>query len=169
VSVQARVLVLLKELQSRLGLAYLFIAHDLAVVESMATTIAVMYAGELVEEGPADEIFRSPQHPYTTALLASVPSPDPTERSEMRVLEGDVPSAVHPPEGCRFRPRCRRRMEECTTPPPRVEIGSRIVRCHLMAAEPGGNGAAPTTTGDERELSDSLERSGPAEALGVGR
>lgn len=150
VSVQARILVLLKELQSRLGLAYLFIAHDLAVVESMAATIAVMYAGELVEEGPADDVFRAPLHPYTAALLKSVPSPDPHERSEMRVLEGDVPSAVHPPAGCRFRLRCERRMEICAAvSPPRVEMGPRVVRCHLFSgpreedAAPGMDAARP--------------------------
>ena len=99
VSVQARILVLLDDLQRRLGLTYLFIAHDLAVVESMAHSLAVMYLGRIVEQGPAAEIFGGPRHPYTVALLKSSPSPDPEERGTMKVLEGDVPSAVRPPAG----------------------------------------------------------------------
>jgi len=132
VSVQARILVLLDDLQRRLGLTYLFIAHDLAVVESMAHALAVMYLGRIVEQGPANEIFRDPRHPYTVALLGSSPSPDPESRGAMRVLEGDVPSAVHPPEGCRFHPRCPFRMDICTTECPQPHaVGGRLVSCHL--------------------------------------
>jgi oligopeptide transport system ATP-binding protein len=132
VSVQARILVLLDDLQRRLGLTYLFIAHDLAVVESMAHSLAVMYLGRIVEQGPAREIFSAPRHPYTVALLRSSPSPDPEERGTMKVLEGDVPSAVKPPEGCRFNPRCPFRMDVCTKecPPPHA-VGGRLVSCHL--------------------------------------
>jgi oligopeptide/dipeptide ABC transporter ATP-binding protein len=132
VSVQARILVLLDDLQSRLGLAYLFIAHDLAVVQSMAHALAVMYLGRIVEQGPASEVFADPRHPYTVALLGSSPSPDPESRGTMQVLEGDVPSAVRPPEGCRFHPRCPFRMEICTTVCPQPHaVGERTVACHL--------------------------------------
>ena len=132
VSVQARILVLLDDLQSRLGLAYLFIAHDLAVVQSMAHALAVMYLGRIVEQGPASEIFADPRHPYTVALLGSSPSPDPESRGTMQVLEGDVPSAVRPPEGCRFHPRCPFRMDICTTECPQPHaVGARLVACHL--------------------------------------
>ena len=118
VSVQARILVLLEELQERLGLAYLFIAHDLAVVEAVADTVAVMYLGQIVERGPARLVFKDPRHPYTAALLASVPSPDPRERSKLRLLEGDVPSPVDPPDGCRFHPRCGYAEEVCSADVP---------------------------------------------------
>jgi oligopeptide transport system ATP-binding protein len=132
VSVQARILVLLDELQERLGLAYLFIAHDLAVVESMADTVAVMYLGQIVEAGPASQVLDSPRHPYSLALLASTPSPDPTCRSEMRIVEGEVPSAIRPPSGCRFHPRCKFRLEKCSSeePAPRM-VGKRRLACHL--------------------------------------
>jgi oligopeptide/dipeptide ABC transporter ATP-binding protein len=132
VSVQARILTLLYELQQRLGLAYLFIAHDLAVVQSMAHEVAVMYLGRIVEQGPAADVFGDPRHPYTVALLGSSPSPDPESRGAMQVLEGDVPSAVHPPAGCRFHPRCRYRMSVCSAecPPPHA-VGDRLVSCHL--------------------------------------
>ncbi len=132
VSVQARILVLLDELQRRLGLAYLFIANDLAVVQSMAKSIAVMYLGQVAEQGPAVEAFGEPRHPYTAALLNSSPSPDPEARATMRVLEGDVPSAVRPPAGCRFHPRCPFRMPICEREyPVPHSVGSRMIACHL--------------------------------------
>ena len=135
-SVQARILVLLQELKERLGLAYLFIAHDLAVVESVADEVAVMYLGQIVERGPAGEVFGRPRHPYTAALLASVPSPDPTVRSSLKALEGDVPSAVNPPAGCRFHPRCPYCMDVCTTEAPlhREVEGGTSRACHLSSA-----------------------------------
>ena len=132
VSVQAHILVLLDELQRMKKLAYLFIAHDLAVVHSISHEVAVMYLGHIVEQGPADEVFDGPRHPYTVALLGSAPSPDPTSRGTMRVLEGDVPSAVNPPEGCRFHPRCPFRMDVCTRERPLPHpFGGRRVACHL--------------------------------------
>jgi oligopeptide transport system ATP-binding protein len=134
VSVQARILVLLQELKERLGLSYLLVAHDLAVVESVADKVAVMYLGKIVEEGPAAELFRRPRHPYTVALLASVPSPDPDQRSALGVLPGDVPSAVDPPPGCRFHPRCAYRMNVCEQSAPEMlqtpDGGTRRA-CHL--------------------------------------
>jgi len=133
VSVQARILVLLKELQTRLQLAYLFIAHDLAVVESVADRVAVMYLGRIAETGRAHDVLRDPRHPYTVALMASVPSPDPEQRNEMRVIGGEVPSAVHVPPGCRFNPRCPFKMEVCERVPPELHPfgDERFVACHL--------------------------------------
>jgi len=132
VSVQARILVLLNELQQRLGLAYLFIAHDLAVVRSMARSVAVMYLGQVAEQGPAADVFGDPRHPYTVALLTSSPSPDPEARATMRVLEGDVPSAIRPPRGCRFHPRCPFRMPICEREYPKPHrLGTRMIACHL--------------------------------------
>lgn len=133
VSVQARILVLLEELQERLGLAYLFIAHDLAVVESIADRIGVMYLGQIVETGAAHDVLRSPRHPYTHALIGSVPSPDPERRGELEVIAGEVPSAINPPAGCRFHPRCPFRMEVCdkVAPEPHDAGGGRLVACHL--------------------------------------
>ncbi len=133
VSVQARILVLLDELQARLDLAYLFIAHDLAVVEAVADRVAVMYLGQIVETGSNAGVLRAPRHPYTLALLASVPSPDPEERSEMQVVRGEVPSAARVPEGCRFHPRCPFRMEICDRvwPAPHAFADDRLVACHL--------------------------------------
>jgi len=133
VSVQARILVLLEELQTRLDLAYLFIAHDLAVVEAVADRVAVMYLGRIAETGRARDVLRDPRHPYTVALMASVPSPDPEQRSEMKVIGGEVPSAVHVPPGCRFNPRCRFRMEVCdrVEPQPHDAGGDHLVACHL--------------------------------------
>jgi oligopeptide transport system ATP-binding protein len=133
VSVQARILVLLKELQQRLKLAYLFIAHDLAVVESMADHVAVMYLGQIVESGPANDVLHRPRHPYTHALLASVPSPDPEVRSTLSVISGEVPSAVRPPSGCRFHPRCPFKMAICPEVEPQLRAltEGRRVACHL--------------------------------------
>jgi oligopeptide/dipeptide ABC transporter ATP-binding protein len=133
VSVQARILVLLEEIQRRLQLAYLFIAHDLAVVESVADTVAVMYLGTIVELGRAKAVLRAPRHPYTYALLASVPSPDPEERTEMRLIKGEVPSAVSIPSGCRFHPRCPFRMEVCDQVVPELHRtpDGRLAACHL--------------------------------------
>lgn len=134
VSVQAQIVFLLKDLQQRLGLSYLFISHDLAVVRSMADRVAVMYLGRVVEQGPTAEIYASPQHPYTKALLSSSPVPDPTKRDQPDriVLRGDAPSPIDPPSGCTFRTRCWRATDACAiTSPPLTEAGpDRIVACY---------------------------------------
>jgi len=113
VSIQAQILNLLRELQERFDLTYLFIAHDLAVVKHISDRIAVMYLGEIVEEADAEEIFARPLHPYTQALLSSIPIPVPRAKRERVRLEGDVPTPVNPPPGCRFHTRCPIAIEEC--------------------------------------------------------
>jgi oligopeptide/dipeptide ABC transporter ATP-binding protein len=113
VSIQAQVINLMEELQQRFGLAYIFISHDLAVVKHIADRIAVMYLGKIVETATTDELFRNPRHPYTRALLSAVPLPDPTAVRERALLEGDIPSAINPPPGCRFHTRCPFARESC--------------------------------------------------------
>lgn len=133
VSVRAQILNLLFEFQKKMHLTYLFITHDLSVVRHVAHRIAVMYLGKVVEIAPTEELFSSPLHPYTQALLASVPVPDPTKRRTRPLLEGDPPSPIHPPSGCRFHTRCPKRMEMCSVLPPKATYVSQehMVLCHL--------------------------------------
>ncbi len=114
VSIQAQIINLLQELQERLEIAYLFIAHDLAVVRHLSRRVGVMYLGHLVEEGPAADVFENPLHPYTRALLSAIPEPDPDRRKKRVILTGDVPRADNPPSGCRFHTRCPECRPECT-------------------------------------------------------
>lgn len=114
VSIQAQVINLLDDLKREYGLSYLFIAHDLSVVEYMSDRVAVMYLGKLVELAAADELYRNPKHPYTQALLSAVPIPNPRSEKKRQILEGDVPSPINPPKGCHFHTRCRYRVDDCS-------------------------------------------------------
>jgi peptide/nickel transport system ATP-binding protein len=132
VSIQAQIVNLFADLQERLGLTYVFIAHDLSVVRQVSTRTAVMYLGSIVESGPTEEIFKSPRHPYSEALISAVPVADIAKRRDRIVLQGDVPSPINPPSGCRFHPRCRYVTERCRVERPKlaeVEPG-RLVACH---------------------------------------
>jgi peptide/nickel transport system ATP-binding protein len=136
VSVQAQILNLLEDMKARYGLTMVFIAHDLAVVKNVSDRVAVMYLGKLCEVSPADELYRAPRHPYTAALLAAIPIPDPSSRGSANKslrLVGDLPSPVAPPSGCRFRTRCPRAEERCAIeePPMRELSPGHFAACHF--------------------------------------
>lgn len=133
VSVQAQIINLLIDLQSQLGLSYLFISHDLAVVEHISDRVAVMYLGKIVELADRSSILRSPQHPYTQALVSAVPRRHPSEKKEKILLKGDLPSASDPPKGCRFHTRCPLAMPRCSVEEPQARVigTDHMVACHL--------------------------------------
>ncbi len=137
VSIQAQIINLLKELQEKRNLTYLFISHDLSVVEHISDTVGVMYLGNLVEYGETEDIFRNPLHPYTKALFSAIPIPDPNAKMERIVLEGAIPSPANPPKGCKFHTRCANCMERCKVEEPvqrEIEPGHFVV-CHLYDEE----------------------------------
>ncbi|CAN5468516.1 ATP-binding cassette domain-containing protein [soil metagenome] len=138
VSVQAQIVNLLRRLQQQLGVAYLFIAHDIAIVEHVSHRIGVMHLGEIVELAPRDSILTAAQHPYTQALLSAVPVPDPSRAARRKVLKGDLPSPASPPTGCRFRTRCPLAFNRCATEAPllREVLPGHTVACHLREAGP---------------------------------
>jgi peptide/nickel transport system ATP-binding protein len=153
VSVQAQILNLLEEMKERYGLTLVFIAHDLAVVKNVSDRVVVMYLGKVCEVGPPDQIYERPSHPYTAALLAAIPVPDPAIRPADRpALGGEIPSPVAPPSGCRFRTRCPRAQDVCAQQEPEIrEIAAgQYVACHFplgpgdaLPLAPGSNGSAP--------------------------
>jgi oligopeptide/dipeptide ABC transporter ATP-binding protein len=137
VSIQAQILNMLLDLQQELGLTYLFISHDLRVVEHVSDRVAVMYLGKIVEIAPAGKLYSVSQHPYTRALLSAVPVPDPKRKGARTVLQGDVPSPIKPPSGCSFHPRCPFALKRCAEEEPRLEFDGRHgVACHVFG--PGG-------------------------------
>ena len=133
VSIQAQIINLLEDLQAEFGLTYLFISHDLSVVEHISDTVGVMYLGDMVEYGNKKDIFAKPMHPYTQALFSAIPMPDPTVKMNRIILEGSIPSPANPPSGCKFHTRCRECMEICkTVQPQKYEAGNdHYVVCHL--------------------------------------
>ena len=157
VSIQAQVVNLLHDLQDEFNLTYVFIAHDLGVVRHVSNRIAVMYLGVIVEKAPVDELYESPIHPYTEALLSAIPVIDmddaPAPTRKRIVLEGEVPSAIHPPAGCRFHPRCRYATDICRAErPPLADFGNgRLAACHhpLGGAVPLVAGTSPAAHDDE--------------------
>jgi len=143
VSIQAQVINLLQDLQEEMGLAYLFIAHDLRVVEHISHRVAIMYLGRIVEIASRSHIYGNPRHPYTRALLSAIPQPDPTKKRDRIHLGGDLPRPTDPPAGCAFHPRCQYAEERCRREIPKLMAGAgeHTVACHVFPA-PGREGEA---------------------------
>lgn len=133
VSIQAQILNLLKELQAKLGLSYIFITHDLSVVNHFADDIAVMYLGQIVEKAPSEELFRNPMHPYTKALLSAIPIPELGAKKERILIKGEITSPIDPPDECRFYKRCNYACDKCKKTPQLIEVEpGHFVACHLV-------------------------------------
>ena len=145
VSIQAQIINLLRDLQRQMNLTYLFVAHDLSVVEFISDRVAVMYLGQIVELSGADDLYRRPLHPYTVSLLSAIPVLDPGRRRTRIVLKGDVPSPARPPSGCRFHPRCFMAREVCATeePPLRELSPGHWSACHFASELLSGAPATP--------------------------
>mgnify|MGYP006207227649 CR=1 FL=1 len=158
VSVQAQVINLLQDLQRRFGLSYVFIAHDLAVVKHIATRVAVMYLGRVVEIGDKQQVFSAPRHPYTEALLQAIPLPAPGARSERKLLGGDVPSPMKPPSGCHLHTRCRYAQPVCSQQvPPLQGDASHVVACHFPLAAAAAATASVTPPSASRQRLERLQ------------
>jgi peptide/nickel transport system ATP-binding protein len=147
VSIQSQVLNLLRELQHEFGLTYIFIAHNMSVVEHISDRVAVMYLGKLVELAERVELYRNPQHPYTQALMSAIPVPNPRLRRERTILKGDVPSPLNPPTGCRFHPRCPVAIDICSrVEPPLLDLGGgHLAACHLRQPSNGAGISKPAS------------------------
>src|SRR5258706_9356760 len=141
VSIQAQIINLLQSLQEKKNLSYLFVAHDLKVVEHISHRVAVMYLGEIVETAPSDELYHNPIHPYTKALLSAIPVADPSVTTKREILGGEPPTPINPPAGCHFHPRCKFAEDRCrdaTNPVPVYEVGEgHRVQC-ILAEQQGG-------------------------------
>ena len=136
VSIQSQILNLLVDLQKEFNLAYLFIAHDLAVVKHISDRIAIMYLGKIVEESTGDSIYRAPRHPYTRSLISAIPVPDPHRIVDREIIRGDVPSPINPPSGCSFHPRCSAVMDICKVNEPELKrVDDHLIACHLEDVE----------------------------------
>ncbi len=155
VSIRSQILNLLRDLQHRLGLAYIFVSHDLAVVKHIADRVAVMNLGGIVETAEAEALFASPRHPYSRALLSAIPVPKPRAKRSRIVLQGDMPSALNPPSGCRFHTRCPYVIERCRVEPPQLlaDAAGHLTACHRTAELPPPDAVIPTDS-----VSPALER-----------
>jgi peptide/nickel transport system ATP-binding protein/oligopeptide transport system ATP-binding protein len=149
VSIRSQILNLLRELQDRLGLAYIFVSHDLAVVKHIADRVAVMNLGCIVEEAEADALFAAPRHPYSRALLSAIPLPQPHAKRSTIILQGEIPSALNPPAGCRFHTRCPFVIDRCRTEVPELlaDGSGHATACHLVDELPSADAILPVTTG----------------------
>jgi len=153
VLIQAQVLNLFERLRAELGLSYLFIAHDLALVKQVSDRVAVMYLGKMCEVGPGESVYRQQLHPYTKALLDSIPSTEPGAGRATATIKGEPPSPINPPSGCRFRTRCPRATDLCASeePMPRELVSGHLVACHFPLTEPAPAEAAAPATAEPAE------------------
>jgi peptide/nickel transport system ATP-binding protein/oligopeptide transport system ATP-binding protein len=156
VSIRSQILNLLRDLQDRLGLSYIFVSHDLAVVKHIADRVAVMNLGGIVETADTQSLFASPRHPYSRALLSAIPVPKPQAKRSLMLLQGEMPSALNPPSGCRFHPRCPFVIERCRTEVPQLltEVSGHATACHRTAELPSAEAIVPSDGG----FSPSLEK-----------